>query len=241
MIYLDDRFTQHPKILKAAAMIGEHGVAFAVTMYLHALSYAKTYETDGFVPNGFVSGTVLISSPEVVAKAFVSRRVGLWHKVRGGYLIHDFLKHNRSSKELNDIREKRRIQKRRERTRDSDSTVNVSPILSPSDVLDDSRARASTYHVPLGDIAGIQRTSRTRTSVTDASASECGKPVENFKPGDVATDLRDCEDRPRPRPTDDVRGLVGRIESRNHPAGKNVSDEPEPTTVGVDRERNRSR
>jgi hypothetical protein len=61
--------------------------------------------TDGFVSDAFVAQTAVVSRGEKVAKALTAPDVRLWHRVKGGYKIHDFFDWNGKSK---DIKEKRR-------------------------------------------------------------------------------------------------------------------------------------
>jgi len=187
MLFIDDKLTRHPKLLKAGARLGEDGVARAFYLYLDGLSYAISHNTDGFVPDGFVNDSSSVRCRLDVARVLADRRVNLWHRVRGGWRIHDFHDWNRTAKERNDFREKKRRQKQAERQRVAARQPGDVASVSPGD----SRARGTTYHVPLGD----RRTSSGSVRTTffsdhgDANASRFPQPVENptTKGGDDAT------------------------------------------------------
>jgi len=94
MLYLDDRLPTHPKILKAGARLGPGGASSALHLYMLGLTYATVHLTDGFLPCSFVSSCGVVSKSSLVANVLSARGIGLWRKVRGGYVIHDFQKHN---------------------------------------------------------------------------------------------------------------------------------------------------
>ena len=138
MIYLTDEVVAHPKLLKAGARLGEGGVSQAFHLYVMGIGYARQHLTDGFIPNGFVSSCGVISKSSLVAKALSARGIGLWRKVRGGYVIHDFHKHNPKASEVKEKREQDRQRKARER---GGRNGNLS-------TMDTLRTRARASHVP---------------------------------------------------------------------------------------------
>jgi len=96
---IDDRLYAHPKILRVS--LGARG------LWLTAFSYAAGLERDGWFPFAalplFLPGNAVsnaLSSPN--ADAYVNELLseGLWIRVEDGYRFHDFLRYNRSSKEL---------------------------------------------------------------------------------------------------------------------------------------------
>lgn len=99
---LVDNFPTHPKILKAAALLGGRpdDRARAIALYVAALGYARHHLTDGVVPDGFVASCGVCSDTTSVAKAFSNRSVKLWQKVKRGYRIHDFHDFNETAQEL---------------------------------------------------------------------------------------------------------------------------------------------
>lgn len=105
---IDDNMPDHPKLARL-------GVLRPLAGWLHVcgLCYAARYLTDGFVPSaqvpsltrfdhvgyetGGVPGMFSVgedADPFVLVDALV--KVGMWHQVRGGYQIHDYLEYNPS-------------------------------------------------------------------------------------------------------------------------------------------------
>jgi len=115
MLYLDDRLPTHPKILKAGARLGEGGASSALHLYMLGLTYATVHLTDGFLPCSFVSSCGVVSKSSLVANVLSARGIGLWRKVRGGYVIHDFQKHNPKAAVVKAKRERDRLRKAAER------------------------------------------------------------------------------------------------------------------------------
>lgn len=115
MLYVDDKLPRHPKIFRAGAMLGKNGAAQALAMFLDGLSYSRAHLTDGFIPDEFVASCALVDRQLVVAKVLVDRRVRLWHRVRGGYQIHDYHDWNRKASEIKEKREKERLKKAAQR------------------------------------------------------------------------------------------------------------------------------
>lgn len=115
VLYIDDKLPMHPKMFKAGSILGENGQALALAMFVTGLAYAREHLTDGFLPDKFVSSCGLFQTPQSVARALSSRGVRLWHRTRGGYLIHDYHDWNRKASEIKDKREKERLKKARQR------------------------------------------------------------------------------------------------------------------------------
>jgi len=115
VLYVDDKLPRHPKILRAGAMLGRNGPAQALAMFLEGLSYAREHLTDGVIPDRFVASSLLVECPLDVAKVLVDRRIRLWHRIRGGYRIHDYHDWNRKAAEIREKREKERQKKARQR------------------------------------------------------------------------------------------------------------------------------
>lgn len=98
---IDDNMPDHPKVV-------EGGAAAELVAY-RAICYANRYRTDGFVPSGALptliarlDGLLERIPPELIAERMADRlvAVGLWHKKRGGFLIHDYLDYNFSKAEI---------------------------------------------------------------------------------------------------------------------------------------------
>ena len=79
-VMLDDKFPEHPKVLRAGPV--------AAWAYVRALCWSRRHLTDGFVPHEAVRElNARSSSPTLV-------RVGLWEEVEGGYHVHDWADYN---------------------------------------------------------------------------------------------------------------------------------------------------
>lgn len=141
MLYVDDRLPSHPKVFKAGARLGDNGAAQVLAVYLAGLAYAREHLTDGFLPAGFINSlVVLVQTPQDVINAMVSRGVGLWHRVPGGYRIHDYHDWNDKAASVKEKREKWRAKKAAQRRRGNGEFTNVSPGDMPGDLRRDSRA-----------------------------------------------------------------------------------------------------
>lgn len=100
-VRIDDKFAQHPKLVKA----GPLGIA----LHVAAICYCNQHLTDGFIPKASVAGLLNFdgiaihcwsneltgggedATWEIVVDDLVSG--GLWHTVEGGWLIHDYLEY----------------------------------------------------------------------------------------------------------------------------------------------------
>lgn len=112
-VRLDDHFADHPKI----AEIGAKGIA----THIRGFCYASRYLTDGFLSDAVVT---LLLAPEIADEQMRQTirsmdesshhlpdklvAVGLWKRVRGGYLIHDYLLYNPSKEQVVAERERKR-------------------------------------------------------------------------------------------------------------------------------------
>jgi hypothetical protein len=75
---VDDSFYEHPKAFDASDA--------AIALWLRAGTWSARNLTDGFVPTGMLarlSETGTAAAGELVAR-------GLWRRVRGGHLFHDW-------------------------------------------------------------------------------------------------------------------------------------------------------
>ena len=158
MIYVDEKLFSHPKIYRAGARLGPNGAAQALALFIAGLSYAREHLTDGFVPRDFVRSCGLVSTPQVVAQALSSRSVRLWHRIPGGYQIHDYHHWNKKASEIKQKREQERIKKAAQRAARNGGVESMSRHMSHGDTSRTSRARASTIHDPLS----------TKSTSTDA-------------------------------------------------------------------------
>jgi hypothetical protein len=148
VLYVDDKFPRHPKVFRAGEKLGKDGAAQAIALFLEGLSYAREHLTDGFLPDKFVTTSATCSRPVRVAFVLSSRDVRLWHRVRGGYQIHDYHDWNRKASEVKEKREAERLKKQRQREAHRKGHDEASLAVSPRDIEGDSCARGTTYHVP---------------------------------------------------------------------------------------------
>ncbi len=95
---IDDTHYDHDKVLALPVGIRNE----AIGLYWRAISYCNAKLTDGYVSASVVEH--LDGGPELAA-ALV--RVRLWHRRRGGYVIHDFEDFNRTRSQVEDEREKK--------------------------------------------------------------------------------------------------------------------------------------
>jgi len=81
---LEDSFDTHPKVIAAGNE--------AIGLFIRCGTYSARHLTDGFVPKDVVA----IYSAGNASLAATLVRVGLWHRERTGYAIHDYLEYNPS-------------------------------------------------------------------------------------------------------------------------------------------------
>jgi hypothetical protein len=162
MLYVDDKVPEHPKLFKAAAKLGPNGGAQALALYMVGLAYAREHLTDGFVPMHLVCACGLVQTPQDVANVLCSRSVRLWHRVPGGFLIHDYLDWNPKASLIKEKREKWRAKKEAQRRGGNGQYRGESPGESPGDVRRDSRAPVPRSKYVL--VPGEARSDRTGSS-----------------------------------------------------------------------------
>lgn len=128
----------HPKILRA----GDRGA----WLYVCGLCYANEHLTDGFIPRE----VLMVAAPGVKAPERLAERLvqtGLWHVAEGGWVIHDYADHQRTSTQVKETRRKDRERKARKESGDpfrADSARNPDGIQTDS-AGDASRIPSETY------------------------------------------------------------------------------------------------
>jgi len=137
---LHDGFPENRKVVAAG---GD-----AAWLHVCALAYASRNLTDGLVPEGVVSRLSDRKQPARLASKLVN--VGLWHQAghdcprcpqpgAGEYLIHDYLKHQRSAakvEELRGVRAKSGSQGGRKKAENARSRGEAQGKQTPSNLLD---------------------------------------------------------------------------------------------------------
>ena len=76
----------------------------AVLMYLAGNSYCNQFMTDGLITFAAISTIATLAfqrNPDKSIKSLVDNR--LWVEVDGGYRVHDYLKHNKSKEQIEDL------------------------------------------------------------------------------------------------------------------------------------------
>ena len=133
-IKIDDSFPNHPKI------IGLTDKAFRV--HISGLCYCGTYLTDGFVPMTvaakYAEGDISVLNELVDA--------GLWKDrvEQNGFVIHDYLAHQTSKRQVEDKRNA--LRERQKRYRDKGKTVNTND--SDWDTYEDGNAVTNAEITP---------------------------------------------------------------------------------------------
>jgi len=79
----------------------------AAIMYIAACGYCNQFLTDGFISHPAIETISFLAfqkQPKKTINLLLEQK--LWLEVEGGYLIHDFLKHNKSKAQIEEIRAK---------------------------------------------------------------------------------------------------------------------------------------
>ena len=84
---IDGTIAHHPKLTAAGPV--------AAWYYVCGLTFASTYGTDGLIPEADAPHLTPLDDPQAAIKRLVA--VGLWHRCKGGYQIHDFLDYQPSA------------------------------------------------------------------------------------------------------------------------------------------------
>ena len=211
---LDDSFHSHPKVIAAGNE--------AVGLFVRCGTYAAEHTTDGIIAEEIAElyGASATGSrrnpgtgkPETLAETLV--RTGLWHRVRRGWTIHDYLDYNPSREAVLKERKDAADRQRRRRHGGGEGTSKV-PVDNRENVPVDSRSRSSGVNSSRRDSRsdnGVSHTTPTRRvgrteshppdpPRSDARASPPGSPAVAARPPwcgecDEATRMRD-PDRPR--------------------------------------------
>lgn len=128
---LHDKANENPKLLALSDA--------AHRMWSSALIYCQDKLTDGFVPEWAIHafGVRAPNKDEIIAELCTSLVQGkgpLWHRVDGGFQLHDYLDWNDSKEEILEQRKRKaeQAQKRRSRQRSQESKSTASPATLPA-------------------------------------------------------------------------------------------------------------
>jgi hypothetical protein len=171
---LDDSFHSHPKVIAAGNE--------AVGLYTRCGTYAAEHLTDGFLRKD----VVLLYGSSALAASLVRTR--LWHRTRGGWVIHDYLDYNPSREAVENERKQAAERQRRRRggtlsRRDNGVTNAVTtstptrPVYRGTSLPVTERAPPAAaqnrYPNPLDGAAARHPSSRTvREAIADATPGE---------------------------------------------------------------------
>lgn len=110
---VDDRLLEHPKFIDLTPD--------AIVMWVGGMGYCSRNTTDGTIPKGMTPRLFNFQRPtDQIAAELVER--GLWIDQGDTWGVHDYLDHQRSSEEIERIREQNRNRKRKQRTSNADVT-----------------------------------------------------------------------------------------------------------------------
>jgi len=107
----------------------------AVLMYLAGNSYCNQFMTDGLIILAAIPTVANLAfqrNPDKAIKALVDNR--LWIKVKNGYQVHDYLKHNKSKAQIEDLINKKSAAGRasaKSRVQTPEPTLEPTPVGTP--------------------------------------------------------------------------------------------------------------
>jgi hypothetical protein len=179
---LDDSFHSHPKVIAAGNE--------AVGLFVRCGTYAAEHTTDGIIAEEIAElyGASATGSrrnpgtgkPETLAETLV--RTGLWHRVRRGWTIHDYLDYNPSRAAVEKERKDAAERQRRRRGLDRGFTSKV-PVDNRENGPVDSRNRSP-------DGTPSRRDSRSDTAVSHTTPTRRVGRTESHPPDPLRPDGR---------------------------------------------------
>lgn len=172
-VKLDDALMDNPKVLAAG---GD-----ATLLWLASIMWSSRNLTDGHVPEAIVTRLTDRKNASALAKKLVE--VGLWDKATDGYVVHDYLDHQRSREEIEADREKTalRVAKHRSRNRGSNDVtdeVTNGPVTGAADSRVQSTDIATSSQQQLKPFSGepAAAAGSVKPLRAVAAASESAKP-----------------------------------------------------------------
>jgi hypothetical protein len=134
---IDGTIAHHPKLTAAGPV--------AAWYYVCGLTFATTYGTDGLIPDADALFLTSIDDPQAAIKRLVA--VGLWHRCKGGYQIHDFLDYQQPAAKMKAGRaagRRRQAEYRRRQAEQDNALRNAERDGSSNGVTNASRARTES-------------------------------------------------------------------------------------------------
>lgn len=185
---IDDRVRTHPKIAQAGPA--------AAWLWFCGVCYCREHLTDGFIPESVVSSLAMnLTHPKRHAERLVA--VGLWHRVDGGFAVHDFLDWNPSRSEVMSLRDKERDKKRKQRKCPEGTSTGHDVSVPVGHQGDASRARAIAYARDRAGDAGLGSFSGS-IGVAVGGESREGESVVTVEPADETPPVWHASRRHRP-------------------------------------------
>lgn len=203
-IRLESTVRQHPKFIKAGPA--------ACWLYVCAIGYCQEHLTDGRIsPTTLRQLGVRSSSGQgkltVMATKLVE--VGLWEQVASGWVIHDYLKHNKSADEIRALIQTRKDNASKggkasgESRRDPEKPKQSASPESKQLASEESKQLASeidekSKQVAEPDLDLVPVLDRTYVRTAPADAAATRDPVENSEPPKTRTSKELAKD-PSPK------------------------------------------
>lgn len=95
----DDKFYRSLKLRRAVKRAGND----AGMLWVCSVGFCNDHKTDGHVPDFEIANLTIMPSPEALARSVEALLAeNLWHRApeNDGYLVHDYLQHNKSRKQI---------------------------------------------------------------------------------------------------------------------------------------------
>lgn len=108
----DQGFPRHPKVRRAARVLGSNGLGRVLAVHLEATCYCNEHLTDGHIDHSIAKLFESDRHPIQVLRVFARDSIRLAIKVKGGFQLHDYDDYQPSKAEVEKARQKERNRKR---------------------------------------------------------------------------------------------------------------------------------
>lgn len=194
----DAKSYRSAKMLVAMDAVGDA----AWTLWSRAILWCNEEDTDGFVPIAQLRHLTSHADPVAVAEALCDagaalRKAGLFERTDGGYVIHDFLKHNFSKAKKDAKRQKDRERKGIENTFHADSTRNGDGSATEAQATSDGSATDSADVPPSfhGDSRSKTKEKKEKQSQSQSAGEPAGSGGEVLDMGALRRLWNGCRER----------------------------------------------
>jgi hypothetical protein len=113
-VKVDDKFSEHPKVVEAGRHLGTYGRGRVLAVWLAAMCYCNRNYTDGFFDEA-TARTWTLYDKRPLDVALVMADAKLLRRVEGGFKFHDYEDYQPSADEVKAKKKKDRDRKRTER------------------------------------------------------------------------------------------------------------------------------